>query len=431
MDTIFALSTAWGKAGVAIVRLSGPGALRAAEDLAGSLPPARTAGLRKLSGEDGAVLDEGLVLWFPDGASYTGEPVVELHIHGGRATAAAVLNALGAKEGLRLAEAGEFTLRALRNGRMDLPKVEGLADLIEAETEAQRKQAMRTFSGELGRKADSWSAKMLRCQALLEAAIDFSDEEIPHAAVDEAKALAEGLAAELRAEIRGAEFAERVRDGFEVAIVGPPNVGKSTLLNFISRREAAIVSEHEGTTRDVIEVRMDLSGLPVTLLDTAGLRESADPVEGIGVDRARQRADAADLRIFLAEGGEAEELPVRMRPGDCRVRAKADLSPGIREPAVSGKTGQGVESLLDRVRSELAGRAAAAGTATRQRHRAAMESAVSALESCRHELNANDRNLEIAAEELRAGARSLGALIGKIETEEVLGEIFASFCVGK
>ena len=431
MDTIFALSTAWGKAGVAIVRLSGPGALRAAEDLAGSVPPARTAGLRKLSGENGAILDEGLVLWFPEGASYTGEPVVELHIHGGRATATAVLSALGAKEGLRLAEAGEFTLRALRNGRMDLPQIEGLADLIEAETEAQRKQAMRMFSGELGRKADDWSARMLRCLALLEAAIDFADEEIPEEAVNEAKALAEGLAEELKAEIRGTEFAERVRDGFEVAIVGPPNVGKSTLLNFISKREAAIVSEHEGTTRDVIEVRMDLHGLPVTLLDTAGLRESADPVEGIGVNKARQRADAADLRIFLAQGDATEDLPVQMRPGDCRVQAKADLRPGTQEPAVSGKTGQGVESLLDHVHSELAGRAAAVETATRERHRAAMESAVSALESCRHELNEDDRNLEIAAEELRAGARNLGVLIGKIETEEVLGEIFASFCVGK
>ena len=431
MDTIFALSTASGKAGLAVIRLSGTSAFQAAERLAGPLPPPRRAALRQLKALDGRVLDEGLVLCFREGASFTGEHVAELHIHGGQASTAAVLSALGEIDGLRLAEPGEFTYRALCNGRMDVSQVEGLADLIDAETEAQRRQAVQVFSGELGQKAAEWNKAVTRGLALIEACIDFTDEEIPDGALEEANRLVGALINDLKAEADGAEVAERVRNGFEVAIVGPPNVGKSTLLNCISKREAAITSEYAGTTRDVIEVRMDLKGLPVTVLDTAGLRDSDDPVESIGIAKAVERADSADIRIFLTESDETESLPVDDRPGDLVLRAKADLVPGIRMPAVSGKTGQGVPELIEALHWELSKRAARIATATRERHRAAINSAIGALESCRYELSEGSRNLEVAAEELRAAADALGTLIGKIDAEKVLGEIFASFCVGK
>ena len=431
MDTIFALSTAWGKAGLAVIRLSGPRACEAAEELAGRLPPPRRAALRRLKDSDGRVLDEGVVLRFREGSSFTGENVVELQIHGGQASVSAVLKALGEIDGLRLAEPGEFTYRAMCNGRLDISQVEGLADLIDAETEAQRRQAMRIVGGELGRKAAEWNKAVTRGLALLEACIDFADEEIPESAVEEAKGLVDALICELGAEASGAEVAERVRNGFEVAIVGPPNVGKSTLLNCISKRDAAITSEYAGTTRDVIEVRMDLKGLPIAILDTAGLRESEDPVESIGIAKAVARAESADMRIFLTESDNAEELKVDLKSGDLILRSKADLAPDVGMPAVSGKTGQGVSELVECVHRELAGRASGVETATRERHRLAIKSAIKALESCAHELNDGGRNLEVAAEELRSAADALGALIGKIDAEKVLGEIFASFCVGK
>ena len=431
MDTIFALSTAWGKAGLAIIRLSGPLAFAAAENLVGWLPPPRRAALRRLTDSDGRVLDEGLVLRFEEGSSFTGENVVELQIHGSQASVSAVLAALGEIDGLRLAEPGEFTYRAMCNGRLDISQVEGLADLIDAETEAQRRQAMRIFSGELGQRASEWNKAVTRSLALLEACIDFADEEIPESTIEEAESLIDALISELGAEATGAEIAERVRSGFEVAIVGPPNVGKSTLLNCISKRDAAITSEFAGTTRDVIEVRMDLKGLPITILDTAGLRESEDPVESMGITKAIERAESADMRIFLTENDTAEDLQVDLRSGDMILRSKADLAPDVDMPAVSGKTGQGVSELVESVHRELANRVASVETATRERHRLAIKSAINALESCAHELSDGDRNLEVAAEELRSAADALGALIGKIDAEKVLGEIFASFCVGK
>ena len=431
MDTIFALSTAWGKAGLAVIRLSGPLACDAAEKLVGRLPPPKQAALRRLTDSDGRVLDEGLVLRFEEGSSFTGENVVELQIHGGQASVSAVLAALGEIDGLRLAEPGEFTYRAMCNGRLDISQVEGLADLIDAETEAQRRQAMRIFSGELGQRASEWNKAVTRSLALLEACIDFADEEIPESTIEEAEGLIDALISELGAEAAGAEVAERVRSGFEVAIVGPPNVGKSTLLNCISKRDAAITSEYAGTTRDVIEVRMDLKGLPITILDTAGLHESEDPVESIGIAKAIERAESADMRIFLTENDTAEALQVDLRSGDLILRSKADLAPEVGMLAVSGKTGQGVSELVENVHRELAKRVAGVETATRERHRLAIKSAIKALESCAHELSDGGRNLEVAAEELRSAADALGALIGKIDAEKVLGEIFASFCVGK
>ena len=298
MSTIFAQASAAGKAGVAVVRISGPQAFSAASQLCGSLPAPRQAGLRRLRSAAGEVLDEALVLCFSEKASFTGEETVELQTHGSVAVVNALLAELGTVDGLRLAEPGEFTRRALANGRLDLAQVEGLADLIASETEAQRQQALRLFSGGLGDLAAHWRERLIRASALLTVTIDFADEEVPVDVSPEVLELIAEVQTAMQAQVDGFGAAERIRTGYEVAIVGPPNVGKSTLLNALAGRDAAITSEVAGTTRDVIEVRMELAGLPVTLLDTAGLRETDDTVEKIGVARALERAKAADLRVF-------------------------------------------------------------------------------------------------------------------------------------
>lgn len=429
MITIFALATAAGKSGIAVVRISGPAAFTAARLLAGSLPEPRRAGLRILRDERGDQLDEALVLTFPGKASFTGEDVVELHLHGSLATTSAVLRSLGKTQDLRLAEPGEFTRRALENGRLDLAQVEGLADLIDSETEAQRKQAFRVLSGALGVRAESWRSRLIRAAALLEATIDFVDEEVPMDVTPEVGDLIDAVSGELQVEIDGTRAAERIRAGFEVAIVGPPNTGKSTLLNMLAGREAAITSEVAGTTRDVIEVRMDLAGLPVTILDTAGLRESNDIVESIGIQRALDRAAQADLRVFLI----AEDLDLPgIAPGasDIQLIGKDDLGEAP-WPSVSGKTGHGIPQLIDNIVEKLHPRIQNAGIATRERHRNAMQFALTALDSARSELlNGPDRS-ELAAEGLRTGIRALDSLVGRVDVEDILDEIFSSFCLGK
>jgi len=430
MDTIYALASARGKAGVAVIRLSGPAAKDAARRLCGSLPPARKAGLRTLCDASGAHLDEALVLAFETGASFTGEPVVEFHLHGSPAIVRAVLRELGTQQGVRLADPGEFTRRALMNGRLDLAQVEGLGDLIEAETEAQRRQALRVLEGALGALAEGWRSRLIRAAALLEATIDFADEDVPVDVTPEVLDLVDGVAADLKAEAAGARVSERIRDGFEVAIVGPPNAGKSTLLNALAGREAAITSEIAGTTRDVIEVRMDLHGLPVTILDTAGLRETQDVVEGIGIERAVARAREADLRVFLGVG-EAGFSGLEPGGDDILVAAKADLGAADRGLPVSGKTGAGLAALIDRITSILENRASGAATATHERHRLAIESALGAMESARSEVCRGPDRAEFAAEELRRAIRALDSLIGRVDVEHLLDEIFASFCLGK
>lgn len=428
MDTIFALSTAPGKAGVAVFRVSGPQARDACRALCGACPPPRRASLRVLRDGNGERLDEALVLVFAAGSSFTGEETVEFQTHGSIAVILSVMEALGGMPGLRQAEPGEFTRRALENGRLDLAQVEGLADLIDAETEAQRRQALRVLSGDLGAQAEGWRKNLVRAAALLEATIDFVDEDVPVDVGPEVSALLGIVIAALRREIAGVAVAERVRTGFEVAIVGAPNVGKSTLLNALAGRDAAITSEVAGTTRDVIEVRMDLGGLAVTLLDTAGLRKSDDLVESLGIDRARSRAAAADLRVFLVEGGEAPDLTPE--PDDIILRAKADLLEDT-SGAVSGRTGQGISELVVRVTQVLANRSAGAGIATRARHAEAMKRGLASLERALVLLEDGESFTDLAAEEVRTAVRALDSLVGRVDVENVLDEIFASFCLGK
>ncbi|PRX37172.1 tRNA modification GTPase [Meinhardsimonia xiamenensis] len=426
MDTIFAPATPPGKSGVAVVRVSGPRAHEVVRALAGDVPEPRRASLRRLRDRSGAVIDEALVLVFAPGGSFTGEPSAEFQLHGSPAVVARMRRVLLEEQGLRLAEPGEFTRRALENERLDIAQVEGLADLIEAETELQRRLALRVFSGEMRQRVESWRERLIRAMALVEAVIDFADEEVPEDVSEEVTALLEDVRAELTREIEGVRAAERLREGFEVAILGRPNAGKSTLLNRLAGREAALTSEIAGTTRDVIEVRIDLDGLPVTFLDTAGLRETDDVVEAMGVRRALERARAADLRIFLQV--EDEVFP-ELRPGDIVVAAKADLRDS--REGVSGLTGEGVDRLLDEVKEKLGRIASLPVTATRERHRQAMQAAVAGIDRAVEEVRQGEARLEIAGEELRAVVASLSGLVGYIDVEHVLDEIFSRFCLGK
>jgi len=427
MDTIFALATAQGRAGVAVVRISGPEAFDCATVLCGSLPRNRQAGLRELRDSDGDLLDHALVLAFRAPKSFTGENVVELHLHGSIAVVGAVLRSLGGGRA-RLAEPGEFTRRALENDRMDLAQVEGLGDLISAETEGQRRQALRMVEGALGARIESWRTRMIRAAALIEVTIDFADEEVPVDVSPEVLTLLKSVLADVEKELNGFAAAERIRTGFEIAIVGPPNAGKSTLLNALAKRDAAITSERAGTTRDVIEVRMDLDGYAVTLLDTAGLRDSDDEIEKTGIERAIGRANAADLRIFLKEPDDIVQVP--SQKGDVFVAPKADERTDS-VPAVSGKTGQGIAELNVRISQALSTKTANAGLATHARHRDAMLASVKALELAIQRVGNGPDHYDIAAEEIRISIRSLEALVGRIGVENLLDEIFSSFCLGK
>ncbi|MEM9523377.1 MAG: tRNA uridine-5-carboxymethylaminomethyl(34) synthesis GTPase MnmE [Pseudomonadota bacterium] len=427
MDTIFALASARGKAGISVVRISGPVAWNAVESFQVKLPRPRVSGLRRLIGQ-GGLIDQALVLCFSDGESFTGERSAELHLHGSPAVLDAVLMHLSKQPGLRLAEPGEFTRRALEDGRLDLAQVEGLRDLIEAETEAQRRQAVRVMDGALGDLVTAWRKELISAVALLEVTIDFVDEETP---IDVASDVLSGLRkvrAELRKALRGIGAAERVRDGFEVAIVGPPNVGKSTLLNALAGRDAALTSDIAGTTRDIVEVRMDVQGLPVMFLDTAGLRATRDVVESLGIERTLDRATAADLRVFLRLD---DDFPLLMEPraDDILLWAKSDLRAD--GEGISGLTGQGLEALVVRIGDIFRRRASQAGPATQARHRVAMTRAVAALDAAEEEILHGAERAELAAENLHVALRALNSLIGHVDVEHILDDIFSRFCLGK
>lgn len=416
MDTIYAEATPPGRGGVSVVRLSGPEARTIGEAIAGPMPEARRAELRLL--RDGEQIDRALVIRFDGGSSFTGEPVVEFHLHGAPVIVRRLERALR-DHGARLAEAGEFTRRALLNGSLALSEVEALSDLLSAESEAQRQQAMKIVSGDLARWTGMLRDRLVRAGALIEASLDFADEDVPEEVPAEVFDLLARVRQDIGIAIAGYPAAERLRAGFEVAIVGPPNAGKSSLLNRIAQRELALVSEIAGTTRDVIELHTELGGLAVTFLDTAGLRETRDMVEGMGVERARARASAADIRVHLSEDGQAtSEL---FRDGDLVLRTKADLG----GPGVSAVTGAGVREMLDEIRKRLAGQVAGAGMITRQRQAQALEDAVRVLD-----VHPN-QPAEVLAEAVRAASHRLGEVVGRIAPDDYLDEIFSSFCIGK
>jgi tRNA modification GTPase len=435
-DTIYALSTAPGRAGIAVLRLSGPAVPATLEALAGRIPAPRHA-MRAWFRDpaSGEVLDDGLALYFPAPHSVTGEDVGELHIHGSKAVTAALLEALGRLPGLRPAEPGEFTRRAFVNEKLDLTAAEGLADLIAADTAAQRRQALRQLAGELGALTESWRAKLLAAQARLEAAIDFPDEDLPTGLIEAARAEAEALRGAIAAHLADNRRGERLREGVAIAILGPPNAGKSSLLNALARRDVAITSSHAGTTRDVIEVALDLAGYPVVIADTAGLRSAASEIEEEGVRRARARAEIADLKLILTDATrpqEIDELRSLIDADALLIANKIDLLPPGAPPPhglpLSVRTGAGMDALLARLQEEVVARLAP-GTAplvTRARHRAALEECRAAL--ARFSAAALP---ELGAEDLRAAARALGRITGRVDVEDMLDLLFREFCIGK
>jgi tRNA modification GTPase len=451
-DTIFALSSGRPPAAIAVIRISGRRAGFALERTIGRLPEPRRAMLARVRDPAGGeVIDEGLALWFPAPNSETGEDIAELQVHGGRAVIAAVLAALGKLEGLRPAEAGEFTRRAFENGRMDLTAVEGLADLVAAETEAQRRQAFRHLKGLLGERAESWRQRLIDALALVEAAIDFSDEDdVPKSAMAQALERIGPLAEEIAQ--AGAGQGERLREGLRVAIAGPPNAGKSTLFNRLARREAAIVSPFPGTTRDVLELHLDLGGYPVTVLDTAGIREASDPVEREGVRRASEQAAGADLVLWVLEataigpGAIAEALrsvalpegselwfvanKMDLVPESDRQRVESQFARELTVHLLSSLTSAGIDELVNAI-SHRAERLFSGEPAlvTRERQRGLLKETLAALRGAQSA--AKEGREEIVAEHLRLATRALGKLLGRVDVEDILDVIFRDFCIGK
>ena len=442
--TIFAPATAAGRAAVAVVRISGPASARVLRGLAGRLPAPRRAVLRRLRDVQGDEIDQALVLWMPGPGSYTGEDSAELHIHGGAAVMAALLEAL-AGQGLRLAEPGEFTRRAFENGRLDLAQAEGVADLIDAETEQQRRQALNQLGGRLSEVQAHWREMLTEGLALFEAAVDFADEDLPADVATRARPILERLAGELEAAAADAERGERVREGYRIAIVGAPNAGKSSLLNVLADREAAIVTATPGTTRDVIEVPLVLGGFKVLLADTAGLRDTDEAIEAEGVRRARIWAAGADLRLWLVDGSVAElpGLPEEVGEGDFCLITKRDLrgdTAGVWAAEVARRVGLACSevtvrgpsdmawlrrALSERVAEDLAG--AEPPAATRLRHKALLSEAGAHIRQAMGEAI----HLELAAEDVRLAARALDRITGRIDPDHVLGKIFSTFCIGK
>ncbi|MBS0253183.1 MAG: tRNA uridine-5-carboxymethylaminomethyl(34) synthesis GTPase MnmE [Proteobacteria bacterium] len=436
--TIFALSSAPGRAGVAVIRISGSDALGVLEKMVAPKPKPRVAAFRTVRHpKTGEALDRAVVIWFAAPLSETGEDVVEFQAHGSRAVVAALLSALAAVPGCRLAEPGEFARRAFENGKLDLAEVEGLADLIDAETDAQRRQALAQAGGALSKLYDGWRDRLIEIAALTEAAIDFSDEgDVSASSFAEARKRAETLAKEIAAHLDDGHRGEILRDGFRVALLGAPNAGKSSLLNALARRDAAIVSSEAGTTRDVIEVRLDLGGLPVIVSDTAGIREAASEVEQEGIRRSLAAARDADLVLWLTE--KAESIPPLgfSRETSLVIRSKIDLphesqtEPDFGDVAVSAKTGAGLDRLIAAI-SERAQGAVGSQTdpaITRARHREALETAFAGVNAF---LTGSPDAIELRAEDVRRAAHALGRITGRVDVEDVLDQIFSRFCIGK
>ena len=438
-QTIFALSSGRPPSAIAIVRISGPQAGAALGSLAGKMPAPRRATRVLLRDRNQQAIDDAVVLWFPASASATGEDVAEFHVHGGRAVLASLFAALSAFENLRAAEPGEFTRRAFENGKLDLTEAEGLDDLVHADTDRQRRQALRQLQGLLGDKARDWRAEIIGASALIEVGIDFSDEgDVPLELIAPARAKIEKLLGEIEEVLAAQGRSERLREGLVVAIAGPPNVGKSTLMNALARREVAIVSPHAGTTRDVIEVHLDLEGYPVTVIDTAGIRETDDPVEQEGVRRARARAAEADLVLWLVDG-QQEKNPQRGAAPVWMVRNKIDLDPATAgwprgqdtaDYRISASRGEGLGELI----AALVGFAqdffgpGVDALIGRERQRKLLQQTVASLQ---RSIAVMGEGEELAAEDLRMAAYSLGRLLGRVDVEDILDVIFREFCIGK
>ncbi len=440
-QTIFALSTAPGRAAIAVVRISGPDAANALCRLTGRVPPPRQAHLAQLRHPDsGDPLDQALVLYFAGPASETGEDIAELQVHGGRAVVRAVLDALGTVPGCRPAEPGEFAHRAFINGKLDLTAAEGLADLIDAETEAQRRQAMTLATGHLATLYGDWRTRLIECQALMESAIDFSDEgDVGDSAAAAATERATALSLEITGHLAGSTRGEIIRDGFRVVIAGPPNAGKSTLLNALAQRDAAIVSAEAGTTRDAIEVHLDLAGLPVIVTDTAGIRETIGDIEREGIRRTYDRARTADLIIWLTDIAEPMPPPDDLAtagPLVCSVSNKTDRQPADAACfdhailGISAHTGSGLDALTQKIIEAAQDRMGDSNdlVPTSLRQKIHLQSAIENLENY---LSGHREDIELRAEDLRLAADSLGRLTGRIDAEDVLDQIFSRFCIGK
>ncbi|SDH60649.1 tRNA uridine-5-carboxymethylaminomethyl(34) synthesis GTPase MnmE [Roseospirillum parvum] len=441
--TIFAEATPSGAGALAVIRISGPQARQTLGRLGASVPEPRKAALRHLKGEDGQTLDHALVLFFPGPNSYTGEDVVELHVHGGRAVRRAVLGALASMPGVTPAEPGAFTRRAFEAGRLDLTQAEAVADLVAAETEAQRRQALRQLDGGLSARSEAWREVVLGVLADMEAHLDFSDEAEVEASSPAVADPLTRLLGEITEELAAGHRGERIREGIEVAVVGPPNAGKSSLVNALARREVAIVADSPGTTRDVIEVSLDLGGFAITLCDTAGLRETTDTVEKEGVRRALDRAAAADLSVMVLSGPEIGELSADLErhaaAADLVLVNKVDLLERVPavvagQPAipVSVRSGKGLDRFEEVLAQTVAARYAdtvVAAPVTRLRHRDALEQAASALARA---LGGDMATApELVTEDVRLAARHLGRIAGRVDVEDVLDRIFSGFCIGK
>jgi tRNA modification GTPase len=432
-ETIVALSSGAGKAGLAVVRMSGPGVRFALETIAGAVPEPRRAALRRLTAPGGDLIDNAIVLFFRAPKSFTGEDVAEFHVHGGRAVIGALVDALLCLPGTRLAERGEFTRRGVENGRFDLTTAEGIADLVGAETAAQRRQALRQAGGALALEAEGWRGRILQALAYVEAEIDFPDEEDVPRLLDRVRGEVAGALAEIEAALAGGRRGERLREGAVIVIAGPPNAGKSTLLNALARRDVAIVAETAGTTRDAIEVHLDLDGYPATVIDTAGLRETADRVEQIGIGRALKAARAADLLLWLTAPDARGEPPAVAAP-ILQVRTKADLfdSPPQQDTiVVSAVTGLGLGKLAERLatttRAVLEG--AESALVARARHRQELSAVAQHLRRAGEA--APGAPIEFLAEDLRLATRGIGRLTGRVDVDEIYDLIFREFCIGK
>ncbi|WP_169566598.1 tRNA uridine-5-carboxymethylaminomethyl(34) synthesis GTPase MnmE [Sneathiella limimaris] len=441
MDTIFALASGRGRAGVSVIRISGPSAFTALEKLTKkTLPAIRMASVREIWSLDGSYLiDEALVLLFKGPESFTGEDVVEIHLHGGPALVTALFDNLSGLEDFRPADPGEFTRRAFENGKLDLTEAEGIGDLVNAETHAQHQQALRQMRGELGAIYTAWREELIQSLAHLEADIDFPDEDLPEGVASAIRPKIDRLKGEMKQHLADGHRGEKIREGLDVVILGAPNIGKSSLLNKLARKEAAIVSEQAGTTRDIVEVHLDLAGYPVTIADTAGIRDATDLVEREGVRRARARAEAADILIFMTEAAMGSDAPVEfsdlMTDESYRIYNKADL--GAQKPGptdhprhfyLSVKTEEGLDLFLQQLEEDVVNRLDVSGapSLTRLRHRQSLEDCIEALDRFDQ---APDP--ELAAEDVRLAVRALGRITGRVDVEDILDVVFGDFCIGK